>query len=176
MVQVNPKQLISKLNDTCRRSLEGAVGLCLSRTNYNVEIEHWFLKLLETPNTDLQVILQHYGVESSRLIADLNKEVDKFKSGNARPPALSPTLVDLARESWIICSIDQSQRQSRSGHMLIALLGDEALSRTAAATSDEFSKILVSDLRANIDQITADSIEAGQPATDSDAGDRPAPW
>ena len=36
---------------------KAAVGLCLSRTNYNVEIEHWLLKLLETPTTDLQSIL-----------------------------------------------------------------------------------------------------------------------
>ena len=53
MATVNLKELVGKLNDTCRRSLEGAAGLCLSRTNYNVEIEHWLLKLLELPNTDL---------------------------------------------------------------------------------------------------------------------------
>jgi type VI secretion system protein VasG len=38
MVSVNLKSLIGKLNETCRRSLEGAAGLCLTRTNYNVEI------------------------------------------------------------------------------------------------------------------------------------------
>ncbi len=50
MVPINLKSLVAKLNDICRRSLEGAAGLCLSRTHYNVEIEHWLLKLLELPN------------------------------------------------------------------------------------------------------------------------------
>ena len=30
-----------------RGALEAAVALCVTRTNYNVEIEHWLLKLLE---------------------------------------------------------------------------------------------------------------------------------
>ena len=59
MTQINLKELIGKLNQTCKRSLEGAAGLCLSRTNYNVELEHWLMKLLEVPNTDLTHLLRH---------------------------------------------------------------------------------------------------------------------
>ena len=39
------KPLIGRLNDVCRRALEAAAGLTLSRTHYNVEIEHWLIKL-----------------------------------------------------------------------------------------------------------------------------------
>ena len=92
MVSVNLKSLVGKLNDTCRRTLEGAAGLCLSRTNYNVEIEHWLLKILEESHTDVDVILHHYGVDQSRLSADLTKVLDRLKTGNARPPALSPNV------------------------------------------------------------------------------------
>ena len=52
-MSVNLKSLIGRLNDTCRQALEGAAGLCLSRTNYDVEVEHVLLKLLEAPDTDL---------------------------------------------------------------------------------------------------------------------------
>ena len=45
--------LIKKLNKTCLDALQGAAGLCLSRTNPSVEIEHWLLKLAEAPDTDL---------------------------------------------------------------------------------------------------------------------------
>ena len=48
MADVNLKSLVAKLNPLCQRSLvEGAIGLCVSRTNYNVELEHWLMKLLE---------------------------------------------------------------------------------------------------------------------------------
>ena len=57
MVAVDLKSLVGRLNDQCRRSLEAAAGLTLSRSNFNVEIEHWLMKLLEAPNTDLPIIL-----------------------------------------------------------------------------------------------------------------------
>ena len=70
-MQVNLKALVGRLNEHCRRSLEAAAGLCLSRTNYNVEIEHSLLKLLETPNTDLEAICRHYEIDQSRLRRDI---------------------------------------------------------------------------------------------------------
>ncbi len=41
MAAVNLKSLVGHLNDSTRRCLEAAAGLCLSQTNYNVEVEHW---------------------------------------------------------------------------------------------------------------------------------------
>ena len=64
MDQINLKSLVGKLNDTCRRALEAAAGLCLSRTNYNVEIEHWLLKLIEASDTDLAALFRHYEVDT----------------------------------------------------------------------------------------------------------------
>ncbi len=85
---VNLKSLVGKLNATCRQSLEGAAGLCLSRTNYNVEIEHWILKLLEGSDNDLSALLRYYEIDASRLERDLTRVLDGLKTGNARPPAL----------------------------------------------------------------------------------------
>ena len=70
MAAVDLKALVGKLNGVCRTSLESAAGLTLSRSHYNIEIEHWLLKLLESSNSDLQLILRHYEVDESRLIAD----------------------------------------------------------------------------------------------------------
>ena len=55
---VDSAALIKTLNKTCLDALQAAAGLCLSRTNYNVEIEHWLLKLSEVPDTDLTADLQ----------------------------------------------------------------------------------------------------------------------
>ena len=85
MITVDLRALIGKLNDTTRRSLEAATGLCLSRTHYDVEVEHWLLKLLEQTDTDLLAILNHFGVDLTRLSTHLTKVLDGFKSGNARP-------------------------------------------------------------------------------------------
>ena len=45
-MNVSLKSLIGKLNDTCRGALEAAAGLCLTRTHYDVDVEHLLLKLM----------------------------------------------------------------------------------------------------------------------------------
>ena len=91
MDHINLKSLVGKLNDTCRGTLEAAAGLCLSRTHYNVEIEHWLLKLVEVSDADLAAVFRHYGVDTSRLARDLTAVIDRFKTGNSRPRPFRPT-------------------------------------------------------------------------------------
>jgi type VI secretion system protein VasG len=164
MVQVNLKELVGKLNDTCRRSLEAAAGLCLSRTNYNVEIEHWLSKLFEVPNSDLLAILRHYEIDSSRVTADLVRAIDKFKTGNARPPALSPALVDLMRAAWLICSIDFGEGAVRTGHLLCAMLADETLAGSITSSVKDFDRISPEGLRKELHVVTAKSDEMSVPS------------
>ena len=165
-MQVNLKSLVSKLNDTCRATLEAAAGLCLSRTNYNVEVEHWLVKLLEIPNNDISAILRHFEIDESRLASDLTSAIDRKKTGNADAPALSPNIVQLVRESWLIASVEFSSARARSGHLLCALLADEGLSRIAESMSSELEKISVESLRQDLPDIIANSAES-----DGDAGE-----
>ena len=43
------RTLISRLNPLAKRALETAAALCVAQTNYNVEVEHLLLKLLDLP-------------------------------------------------------------------------------------------------------------------------------
>ena len=105
-MSVNLRSLIGKLNPAVRAAVEGAAGLCLSRTHYDVEIEHFLMKALDATDGDLAQILKHYGVNRSRLADDLARGLDRLKSGNARTPSLSPSLVKALTEAWTIGSID----------------------------------------------------------------------
>lgn len=164
MVSVNLKSLVAKLNETCRRSLESAAGLCLSRTNYNVELEHWLFKLLETPHTDLAALLRHFEIDASRVMHAITAAIDRLKTGNARPPGLSPQVVDLIREAWVIASVEFGAAQVRSGHLLCALLKDEMLSRVAREASGELQRISVEALIRDLPAVVANTDEAGQAA------------
>ena len=83
------KSIVAKLNDTMRTTLEGAAGLCLARTHYDVEIEHFLTRLLDANGTDFAGILQHFGVDKARLAGELGRSLDGLKSGNARTPTRS---------------------------------------------------------------------------------------
>ncbi len=161
MAHVNLKQLIGKLNDTTRRSLEAASGLCLSRTHYNIEIEHWMLKLLEQTGSDLHLIMRQFNIDPLRVQADLSSALDGFKTGNSRPPAISPDLVKLAKEAWVTGSVELGGSVIRSGFLVCALMGDDVLSTLAKSSSAEFGKISYEDLRDNFYKIVNDSTEAG---------------
>ena len=126
------RSLIGRLNNTCRRALEGAAGVCVSRTHYEVELEHWLFKLLEDPTGDVTRILRHFAIQPDRFGRNLEKALDRLKSGNSRQPALSPTIELLAREGWVQSSINFQQARVRSG----ATAARGALRSAAAPPAD----------------------------------------
>jgi type VI secretion system protein VasG len=155
----NLKGLIGKLNDRTRNGLEAAAGFCLSRTHYDVEIEHYLLKLLDQTDNDLHRVLQHFGVNKSHLASDLARSLDKLKSGNARTPVFSPSLVDMLSESWTIGSIDFGAAQIRSGFTLLALVCLPELNRLSREISREFHRILPEQFHGEFWKIVAGSQE-----------------
>lgn len=159
-MNVNLKSLVGRLNDTCRGALEGAAGLCLSRTNYDVEIEHILAKLLEENDTDLHKICRHYEVNIDRLTKDVSTSLDRLKTGNTRTPGLSDRLPRWFQDAWLIASVDFGAARVRSGHLILALLSNEGTARLARDTSREFSHISVESLSQKLEEITADSSEA----------------
>ncbi len=174
MITVNLKSLVEKLNDECREALEAAAGLTLSRTHYNVEIEHWLFKLIESTDNDINAIARHYGVDLSRLNRDLMRILDSFKTGNSRAPALSPNLVNLAKETWLLSSLEYGATRSRSGHLLCAMLADDGFHRIARDLSTELERIPVDELRENLVALTKNSKEVVTYQEDTDVGEKTA--
>jgi type VI secretion system protein VasG len=158
-MNINLKGLISKLDDTCRRALEAAAGLCLTRTHYDVDVEHLLVKLMDVSDSDLQKVFKHYGVEKSRLERDLTRALDRLKTGNARTPALAPRIPRLINEAWSLASIEYGATRVRSGHLLLALLTEDDLARMAKDTSAELQKISAEDLHKQLSTLCAGSIE-----------------
>ncbi len=159
MAVTNLKALVGKLNPVCRRSLESAAGLCLSRTNYNVEIEHWLVKLLELTDGDLPRVLRHYEVDGSRLNRELTRALDALRTGNARAPELSLELLDWMREAWALASLEYNAGQVRSGHLLAALLTDRNLSARLRGSAPELGKLPSDRLQKELPALVAGSAE-----------------
>jgi len=166
---VNLRSLIGKLNPVTRGALEAAAGLCLSRTHYDVEIEHYLMKLLDASDSDFTFVIKHYGLDRSRLAAELTRSLDRLKSGNARTPALSPTLVKMFTEGWTTGSVDFGAGQVRSGHTLLALVANEELARLVGEVSKEMQKIPAEAFRKDFAAIVANSSEETMTAA-ADAG------
>jgi type VI secretion system protein VasG len=166
-MHVNLRSLIGKLNPKTRNAVEAAAGLCLSRTHYDVEIEHFMLKLMDATDSDLAAILKHYEINRSRFAAELTESLDRLKTGNARTPSLSPSLVRMLTDAWTLGSVEYDSGQIRSGYAVLALTANEELSRMFRDVSREFQKVNVEDLRTKFHDIVATSSEDAAAYTES---------
>jgi type VI secretion system protein VasG len=158
-MSLNLKSLIGKVNDATRSALEAAAGLCVSRTHYDIEVEHYLLKAIDSSDNDIAFILRQYGVDRSRLTSELQRSLDRLKSGNARSPAFSPQLVKMLTEAWTIATIEYDVAQIRTGFTLLALLSNDELVRLVRDVSKELQLIPAEALRTDFFAITEKSRE-----------------
>ena len=158
-MSVNLKALIGKLNDTTRVSLNAAAGFCMQRTHYDVEIEHFLMKLLENSGGDFPAILKAFEIDKSKLAAQLTASLDNLKSGNARTPAFAPTLAKMLNDAWSHASLDFQTGNIRTGYCILALQTNEDLARLMADIAKEFKKIDPKALKDNFAGICGTSYE-----------------
>lgn len=147
MLSINLKSLIETMTPLLREALEGAAGLCLAHNQYNVEIEHWLLKLLDSSDSDFISLLEKHDINPSHLARELANSIARFKSGSSRPPALSPAIVDAAKSAWLLASVDYGHGQMSSGHLLAALLLDEQLRRQLLDSCPELTSVAPESIR-----------------------------
>ena len=150
------KSLVNRLNPTCRTALDEAGRIGVARTNYDIENEHWLSSLLSQANTDIGVILKHYGISYEAFHQDLIKVLNGLKTGNARTPGLSPHLVSLVRDAWMVASLDFGASQIRSGHVLISILKDSRSHGLPVATLVSIDN---DELISKLDEFTESSAE-----------------
>ncbi len=158
------KTLISKLNTTCRQAAERAASLCLSRGNYEVDLEHLLVAVLENPGADLLVIAKRCGISPTGLERELNQEIDRFKTGNTRTPVFSPRILKLLEQAWLIASLDARLPRIRSGHLLLALLTEPELAQFAVRGAQLLTKVRLDELKHQFDKMTEGSAEAAEVA------------
>ncbi|MDR1035412.1 MAG: type VI secretion system ATPase TssH [Deltaproteobacteria bacterium] len=152
------RALISKLNTACTRIFYDAGGLAVSRTNYEVAVEHFLFKALEDKDTDIYLAAAHYKLDIPKLVQHLNQALENFSRGNTGRPTFSPVLLDLVESAWIIASVDQGYPWIRTGSMLVAYLKRPSVF-SQGGTLPELSKIPREDLEKGFREVTQGSKE-----------------
>ena len=173
-MSINLKTLIAKLNDTTRLAATRAASICVGLGQYEVDVEHLFLALLEQEQSDFVLIARKCGISLEALDGDLRSEIARFKTGSARTPVFSKHLPVLLEHAWLIASLSLPQPDLiRSGHLLLALLTEPDLSQLAARGSRLFARFPVDELKHNMGKYTRGSQEeraadAAQPEAGGD--------
>jgi type VI secretion system protein VasG len=156
---VNLKSLISKTDDSTRKALEDAAGLCLANTHYNVEVEHFLFKLLDQQDNDLHHIAKYFNIDTSRLKTELGRALEANRRGNASTPSFGLWLEKMLTSAWTTASLEFSAAQIRSGFCLLALVSDDDLRRVAYEIGPELQLIDAPKLLGKFNDIVAGSPE-----------------
>jgi len=157
MIAKDLKSLLLHLNDTMTKALHEAVGLAVSRRNYEITPEHLMFALIGIENDDFRLILNYFDVNLEEFLKTLNMYLDDLKKGSSAKPLFSPVLLELFEDAWVISSIDLKEERIRSGAFLIAILNK--LNNLSTYYSNMLEKINVQTLKDKFFEIVKGSVE-----------------
>ncbi|TWC40139.1 type VI secretion system protein VasG [Pseudomonas sp. SJZ079] len=152
--------LVTRLNADCRNALERAAQRCMQRSHHYVEVEHLLLELLDIEGGDLACLLPRFGLERDALSAEINLALELFKGGSTRTPALARHTVALLEDAVLQASV-QNLASVRSGLLLLALLERDERRAQLLNSASSLLRIPRETLRANLQEWTVESREAG---------------
>ena len=166
MSEIARTALFGKLNPLGYKSIESATVFCKLRGNPYVELVHWIHQILQNQDSDLHQIVRHYGLDPSRLAADITAALDKLPRGATSISDLSPHLEDAVERGWVYGSLMFGELQVRTGHLIVGMLKTPGLKNVLLGLSKEFAKLKPEDLAENFAKITAASPENAMSAQD----------
>ncbi len=174
MKNIDIKSLLNRMNAFCTSALEGAAGLCVSRTHYEVTVEHYLSKLLDEPKSDMPLLLRQMGIDIQELKWTIDQDIESLQTGNTGKPVFSPFLLEWLQEAWVVSSIDLGENLIRSGALLSALVNK--LYRLADGKYVNILKTVNRDtLHAQCPDVFKTSLEQALREERPQAGSAPAP-
>src|SRR4051812_3082377 len=141
MSEISRVALFGKLNPIGYKAIEGATVFCKLRGNPYVELSHWLHQLLQNQDTDLHRIVRHFGIDASRLAADLTRSLDALPRGSSSIQDLSEHIEDATERGWVYGSLMFGEPSVRTGVLLFGSLKTPSLRNVLFGISQEFKKI-----------------------------------
>jgi type VI secretion system protein VasG len=166
MSEISRTALFGKLNSLGYKAIEGATIFCKMRGNPYVELEHWFAQLLQTPDSDLHKIIQHYGIDASVLAKDMTTALDHLPRGATAISDFSPHIENAIERAWTYATLQFGEAQVRTGYLMLGMLKTQSLRNPLLGISKQFERVKPEDLAENFAKICDTSPEAHMHAQD----------
>lgn len=159
MIRIELPALVNRLHPIGRHVLESAAALCISKQGAEITVPQVLLQALETPLSDVRLILAKADVNIDTLKMLLDEGSQDSQPYPQSYPSFSPLLVEWLQDGWLLASTELQQNQLRSGALLLALLYSphRYLSMPAAKLLAAVNK---EQIRSQFNLWTSDSAEA----------------
>ncbi|WP_321799991.1 type VI secretion system ATPase TssH [Caballeronia sp. J97] len=171
MAEISRVALFGKLDRLGYKTVESATVYCKMRGNPYVELAHWIMQILETPNSDWQRIVAHYGVDAAALARELTASLDRLPRGATSISDISEHISDAIERGWVYGTLLFGATKVRTGHLLVGMLKTQRLRHVLTGISKQFERIKPEDLSDNFARIVAGSVEEAEAETPHSAID-----
>ena len=169
MPDISRTTSFGKLNSLAYKAIEGATVFCKMRGNPFVELPHWFVQILNNPDSDLHRIIRHYNLDTAAIASDLTQALDRLPRGASSISDISQFIDTAVERGWVYGSLMFGENQVRTGHLIVGMLKTPSLRGALMGLSKQFDKINSDDLASKFQQIVGGSPEQGAAASDSGA-------
>ena len=159
MTEISRKAAFGKLNSLAYKAIEGATVFCKLRGNPYVELVHWVAQILQTQDSDLQRIVKHFELDSSRLAKDITDSLDRLPRGASSISDLSSQLDDAVQRGWVYATLMFGDTSIRTGYLVVGMLKTPSLRNALLAISRQFERVNVETLTADFARLLANSPE-----------------
>jgi type VI secretion system protein VasG len=168
MVVKDIRSILEKLNPHCMKTLESAVGGCVSRSHYELTWEHLLLEFLDSSDNDIACILAHSGVDTGRLKKAIGADLEALATGNGGKPTFSPQIVASLEQAWNLASLYYNLPAISSGVLFTTAM--EETKRSLAGYAAELRHIDHEKLKLELLSVIARSAEQRGAASTTPAG------
>ncbi len=121
MLTIPKEKILGKANAYCRDALERAANLCMQQGNYEVTVAHFLHALLAQPASDASKMLTAQGIDADDLRALVARSFEQMKRGAGTLPSMSPMVLELMQEAYLIAAGELEEDEIRTGAVLIAV-------------------------------------------------------
>lgn len=167
------KELVEKLNATCKRAFAAAGTAAKLRGNPYVELAHFIEQLVLSERSDVQFMLAEAGADMSRVAADMTRALDRLPYGATALSDFSDHIFDAIQQAWSLAGLEFGTDEVRSGHILLACLKKPELDGLLSKISPEFDRIDADAVLGRFAQAVDGSIEGAPAEAEAPAGEAP---
>jgi type VI secretion system protein VasG len=174
MADINLEAVAGKLNRIGYEALFKALRQAKGAGNRNVELAHWLVHVLQDERTDIALTADHFKLDRSRLLTDINSAIAGFRKNETEMPTVSNTVMDLLDRGWHYATLFFGETQIRTGHVLVGAMQSRELDRALKNLSPEFDKMSINVLTGEYRKIwTGSDEEALRPMDGTALGTAP---
>ncbi len=121
MINVDLRNLISRISPNLKELLEKAATNAMRNSNYAIELDHLFVECLLSKESLWQGVVAQGQVSRDALIERVSREINTLPKGNTQAPSLSASLVEALKDAWLLASLNAKQNQITELHVLLVL-------------------------------------------------------